>query len=151
MAEQALLSAVREELGQKYYDLVQKRPDLKSDLLFPKVDESINLSRLSHVSISKKKDNGAIELVVTIDGDRQEKREIDSKYWQRFWLVDDKTGFKMAVAAKIFETELLHGFREVQALDTGNREEVEEEEVSATAEESVEQEEKAQRKGGRHM
>lgn len=144
------LPAVREELGQKYYELVQKKPELKTDILVPKVD-NIDTSRISHVSINKDKErNGVIELVVTIDKDHEEKRDIDPKYWQRFWLVDDKTGFKMAVAAKVLENELSQWFRQDQALDTNQNEDREEEIVNDNDnDENVEQEQKAHRRSGR--
>ena len=142
------LPAVREELGQKYYELVQKKPELRADILVPKVD-NIDTSRISHVSINKNKErNGVVELVVTIDNNREEKRDIDPKYWQRFWLVDDKTGFKMAVAAKFIENELSQGFRQGQALDT-NQDENRENEITNDNDENVEQEQKAHRRSGR--
>ena len=81
------------------------------------------------------------------DDNKRLTKEIDrdSKEWQRLWLVDDQKGYKVAVAAKLFETELNKGqekgveltqqepVRESQEVTVDDdQEEVEEEEQQQT-------------------
>ena len=96
---------LREEIGHKYCMLVESDPSIKTDSLMPKVD-GVNLSRIGKVSINKDKE-GNIKMTATIDGKKvEESKTVEDKYWNRFWLVDDKNGFKIALAAKVFSNEL---------------------------------------------
>ena len=102
--------AVREELAQKYYGLAQQHPEYKQDFLMPKV-ENIDLERIKQVHIQKDKfDENKIYVTCLVDDQRVNTRiDRDSPEWQRFWLVDDKTGYKVNLAAKLFEAELNKG------------------------------------------
>ena len=102
---------VRQELGQKYYALAQQHPQLKQDFIMPKV-ENVDLSRITMASMFKSKyheDKACVTCVY--DNNKKLSTEIarDSKEWQRLWLVDDQKGYKIAVAAKLFEAELNKG------------------------------------------
>ena len=101
---------VREEMGQKYYALAQQHPELKQDFLMPKV-ENIDLDRIKQVHIQKDKyDDNKVFVTCLVDDQRvNTKIDRDSKEWQRLWLVDDKTGYKVAVAAQLFKEELDKG------------------------------------------
>ena len=102
--------AVREELAQKYYGLAQQHPEYKQNFLMPKV-ENIDLERIKQVHIQKDKfDENKIYVTCLVDDQRVNTRiDRDSPEWQRFWLVDDKTGYKVNLAAKLFEAELNKG------------------------------------------
>ncbi len=102
--------AVREEMGQKYYALAKQHPELKEDFLMPKV-ENIDLDRIKQVHIQKDKyDENKMFVTCLVDDQRMNTRiDRDGSDWQRFWLVDDKNGYKVALAAKLFEAELNKG------------------------------------------
>ena len=148
---------IREALGQKYYGLVLRHPDLKCNVLMPDIDEGIDLSRITKVNITKDKykENTTV-IFATIDGEAQKPVELTNVQAQRFWLVNDQDMYKLAVAAQIWQEKLSVGQgqsedgqsqfrdnREGQGIDSG----------SPTSEE-VKGEDKAQdnkRGGGMHL
>ena len=97
---------IREDIGQKYASLVEARPELKAKIL--EIDSSdFDLSRISRVSISKDRNNSKVLVIYAeIDGKKMEPRTLDPVQTQRFWLVDDKTGYKVSLAAQLFGPEL---------------------------------------------
>ena len=132
--------AVREEMGQKYYMLAQQHPELKQDFLMPKV-ENVDLDRIKSVHISKDKyDDKKVYVSAVVDDNSRLNTRIDrdSPEWQRFWLVDDKAGYKVALAAKLFEAELTKG--QEKAVEQ-NQEETVKDDKEVTAETDEEQEE----------
>ena len=131
---------VREEMGQKYYMLAQQHPELKQDFLMPKV-ENVDLDRIKSVHISKDKyDDKKVYVSAVVDDNSRLNTRIDrdSPEWQRFWLVDDKAGYKVALAAKLFEAELTKG--QEKAVEQ-NQEETVKDDKEVTAETDEEQEE----------
>ena len=98
--------SVREQLGRKYYAMVQRMPDLKTDALMPRTGE-VDLSRISKVNITKDrfKENTTI-LFATIDGVQQKPVELTKLQTEHFWLSDDKNQFKTALAAQLFHEKL---------------------------------------------
>ena len=147
---------IRENLGQKYYGLVSRHPDLKVDILMPKVSSDIDLNRISKVNITKDKYKPDTTIIfATIDGQQQKPIELNKIEAQRYWLVDDKNLYKMLVAAQKFEEKL--------SLDNGQSEDGQGQFLdghegsgvggsSSSAEASAEeQEEKQERKGGYHL
>lgn len=106
---------VRQELGQKYYALAQQHPQLKQDFIMPKV-ENVDLSRITSALMYKSKYHENMACVTcTYDDNKKLSTEIsrDTKEWQRLWLADDQKGYKVAVAAKLFEAELNKGQEKV--------------------------------------
>jgi len=102
---------VRHEMGQKYYALAQQHPQLKQDFIMPKV-EKVDLSRISSAEMFKSRYHEDMVCVTcTYDDNKKLSTEIarDTKEWQRLWLADDQKGYKIAVAAKLFEAELNKG------------------------------------------
>ena len=94
--------SVREQLGQKYYAMAQRHPDVKVDVIMPKVGD-VDLSRISNVNIAKDRyKEGASILFATIDGERQKPVELTKLQAQRFWLADDREAYKVALAAQLF-------------------------------------------------
>ena len=99
--------SVREALGQKYYSLVLRHPDLKRNVLMPDIAEGIDLSRITKVNITKDKykENTTV-IFATIDGESQKPVELNKLQAQRFWLVDDQDMYKLAIAAQIWQEKL---------------------------------------------
>ena len=98
---------IRENLGQKYYGLVSRHPDLKTDVLMPKVSSDLDLSRISKVNITKDRYKPESTIIfATIDGQQQKPIELSQIEAQRYWLVDDKNLYKLLVAAQKFEEQL---------------------------------------------
>ena len=98
---------IRENLGQKYYGLVSRHPDLKTDVLMPKVSSDIDLSRISKVNITKDRYKPESTIIfATIDGQQQKPIELNQIEAQRYWLVDDKNLYKLLLAAQHFEEQL---------------------------------------------
>ena len=98
--------AVRESLGQKYYDLVKKYPNLKREILVPNT-EGIDLSRITSVNITKDraKDNTTI-ILVAIDGEQQAPVQLSKGQAQHLWLADDIDKYKVSLAAQLFKDKL---------------------------------------------
>ena len=98
---------IRENLGQKYYGLVSRHPDLKTDVLMPKVTAGLDLSRISKVNITKDRYKPESTIMfATIDGKQQKPFELSKIEAQRYWLVDDKNKYKLLLAAQHFEEKL---------------------------------------------
>ena len=146
--------SIRENLGQKYYGLVARHPDLKTDVLMPKVSADLDLSRISKVNITKDRYKPESTIIfATIDGQQQKPIELSQIEAQRYWLVDDKNLYKLLVAAQKFEEQLhvdngqseggqgqFHDSHEGSGVDSS----------SPSAEVSAE-EDKQERKGGIRM
>ena len=146
--------SIRENLGQKYYGLVARHPDLKTDVLMPKVSADLDLSRISKVNITKDRYKPESTIIfATIDGRQQKPIELSQIEAQRYWLVDDKNLYKLLVAAQKFEEQLhvdngqseggqgqFHDSHEGSGVDSS----------SPSAEVSAE-EDKQERKGGIRM
>ena len=99
-------AAIRGDLGQKYYMLAQEHPELKKDLLSIDTGD-IDLSRISKVNLFKSDSkSSAILMSATIDGQKQQAREVSKADWNRFWLVDDQNQFKLQLATKVFDNVL---------------------------------------------
>jgi hypothetical protein len=78
----------------------------------PKVGD-VDLSRISKVSIAKDRyKEGATILFATIDGERQKPVELSKIQAQRFWLVDDREAYKVALAAQLFHARLSQAVEE---------------------------------------
>jgi len=108
---------VRGELGQKYYQLAQEHPELKKDLLSIDTGD-VNLDRISKVNLFKSDSKSAsIMMTATIDGQKQQAREVSKTDWNRFWLVDDQNQFKLQLAAKVFDNVLHETKKETAELE----------------------------------
>lgn len=102
----ARLAEIREDLGQKYYDIVQKHPDLKASVLVPK-HEDVDVSRITEVSIFKSKyKQNTFMLSATIDGEKQKAIELSGTQAQRMFLVVNRELYKTHLAAEVFGEKL---------------------------------------------
>jgi|GEM_PF-209583 len=97
---------VKDLLGQKYYGVVQKHPDLKASVLVPQHEE-VDLSRISEVKIFRAKDKDAtFRIYATVDGVKQEPVEITRAQFERAFLAVDRELYKTHLAAAIFGEKL---------------------------------------------
>lgn len=92
---------IHEALAQKYYSVAQKHPEIKVDLIMPKVP-AFDMSKIERPTITKDRDDPNKKYVMaTIDG-KLMKEPISKNQWNRMWLADDMSEYKKAVAAVIF-------------------------------------------------
>lgn len=92
---------IHEALAQKYYSVVQKHPEIKVDLIMPKVP-AVDMSKIERPTITKDRDDPNKKYVMaTIDG-KLMKEPISKDQWNKMWLADDMAEYKKAVAAVTF-------------------------------------------------
>ena len=92
---------IHEALAQKYYSVAQKHPEIKVDLIMPKVP-AVDMSKIERPTITKDRDDPNKKYVMaTIDG-KLMKEPISKNQWNKMWLADDMAEYKKAVAAVTF-------------------------------------------------
>lgn len=92
---------IHEALAQKYYSVAQKHPEIKVDLIMPKVP-AVDMSKIERPTIIKDRDDPNKKYVMaTIDG-KLMKEPISKDQWNKMWLADDMAEYKKAVAAVAF-------------------------------------------------
>ena len=92
---------IHEALAQKYYSVAQKHPEIKVDLIMPKVP-AVDMSKIERPTITKDRDDPNKKYVMaTIDG-KIMKEAISKDQWNKMWLADDMAEYKKAVAAVTF-------------------------------------------------
>ena len=92
---------IHEALAQKYYSVAQKHPEIKVDLIMPKVP-AVDMSKIERPTITKDRDDPNKKYVMaTIDG-KLMKEPISNDQWNKMWLADDMAEYKNAVAAVTF-------------------------------------------------
>ena len=92
---------IHEALAQKYYSVAQKHPEIKVDLIMPKVPD-VDMSKIERPTITKDRDDPNKKYVMaTIDG-KLMKEPISKDQWNKMWLADDMAEYKKAVAAVTF-------------------------------------------------
>lgn len=105
-------------LEDKYYTLAQAHPELKVNVLTPKYDNSLDLSRLERVvkngdtvktykpNIWTDKDDKTKHYIVSYVDDKFMKREISKSQFENLFFVSDMQRYKYALAANVFAEEL---------------------------------------------
>ena len=92
---------IHEALAQKYYSVAQKHPEIKVDLIMPKVP-AVDMSKIERPTITKDRDDPNKKYIMaTIDG-KLMKEPISKDQWNKMWLADDMAEYKKAVAAVTF-------------------------------------------------
>ena len=92
---------IHEALAQKYYSVAQKHPEIKVDLIMPKVP-AVDMNKIERPTITKDRDDPNKKYVMaTIDG-KLMKEPISKEQWNKMWLADDMAEYKKAVAAVTF-------------------------------------------------
>lgn len=93
---------IHNALAQKYYTVAKAHPEIKVDLIMPRIPD-VDINRIERPTITKDKDNSGKKYVTaTIDGEFM-KKEISKSQWDKMWLADDMSAYKKALAALVFE------------------------------------------------
>lgn len=92
---------IHNALAQKYYAVANKNPEVKVELVMPKV-EGIDMNKIERPTITKdREDPNKKYVTATVDGQFM-KKEISKDQWNKMWLADDMAAYKRAVAAITF-------------------------------------------------
>lgn len=126
---------IHEALAQKYYSVAQKHPEIKVDLIMPKVP-AVDMSKIERPTITKDRDDPNKKYVMaTIDG-KLMKEPISKDQWNKMWLADDMAEYKKAVAAVAFAP-----FLKVEEKNENPIKEEKQENVSSNQEQTLSQSE----------
>ena len=126
---------IHEALAQKYYSVAQKHPEIKVDLIMPKVP-AVDMSKIERPTITKDRDDPNKKYVMaTIDG-KLMKEPISKDQWNKMWLADDMAEYKKAVAAVTFAP-----FLKVEEKNENPIKEEKQENVSSNQEQTLSQSE----------
>lgn len=126
---------IHEALAQKYYSVAQKHPEIKVDLIMPKVP-AVDMSKIERPTITKDRDDPNKKYVMaTIDG-KLMKESISKDQWNKMWLADDMAEYKKAVAAVTFAP-----FLKVEEKNENPIKEEKQENVSSNQEQTLSQSE----------
>lgn len=126
---------IHEALAQKYYSVAQKHPEIKVDLIMPKVP-AVDMSKIERPTITKDRDDPNKKYVMaTIDG-KLMKEPISKDQWNKMWLADDMGEYKKAVAAVTFAP-----FLKVEEKNENPIKEEKQENVSSNQEQTLSQSE----------
>lgn len=105
-------------LAQRYYAVAQAHPEIKKELIMPKVPEGVDMSKLTGTTIGRDKDDHSKVFVQsTVDG-AFHKEPITMAQYQRMWLADDMQDYKNAIAANAFAS-IIKSAKAQQEADEG--------------------------------
>ena len=111
---------IHNALAQKYYSVAKQHPEIKVDLIMPKVP-NVDMSKLERPTITKDRENPSKKYVMaTIDG-KFMKKEITKAQWDKMWLADDMSAYKKAVAAVVFAPLLKEDVQKEQSTSMAAR------------------------------
>ena len=111
---------IHNALAQKYYSVAKQHPEIKVDLIMPKVS-NVDMSKIERPTITKDRENPSKKYVMaTIDG-KFMKKEISKAQWDKMWLADDMSAYKKAVAAVVFAPLLKEDVQKEQSTSMAAR------------------------------
>lgn len=111
---------IHNALAQKYYSVAKQHPEIKVDLVMPKVS-NVDMSKIERPTITKDREDPSKKYVMaTIDG-KFMKKEITKSQWDKMWLADDMSAYKKAVAAVVFAPLLKEDVRKEQSTSMAAR------------------------------
>ena len=111
---------IHNALAQKYYSVAKQHPEIKVDLIMPKVS-NVDMSKIERPTITKDKEDPSKKYVMaTIDG-KFMKKEITKSQWDKMWLADDMSAYKKAVAAVVFAPLLKEDVQKEQSTSMAAR------------------------------
>lgn len=111
---------IRNALAQKYYSVAKQHPEIKVDLIMPKVS-NVDMSKIERPTITKDREDPSKKYVMaTIDG-KLMKKEITKSQWDKMWLADDMSAYKKAVAAVVFAPLLKEDVQKEQSTSMAAR------------------------------
>lgn len=136
---------IHNALAQKYYSVAKQHPEIKVDLIMPKVS-NVDMSKIERPTITKDREDPSKKYVMaTIDG-KFMKKEITKSQWDKMWLADDMSAYKKAVAAVVFAPLLKEDVQKEQSTsmaarststETVKKEQVAEEKTAEGTSESI--------------
>lgn len=111
---------IHNALAQKYYSVAKQHPEIKVDLIMPKVS-NVDMSKIERPTITKDREDPSKKYVMaTIDG-KFMKKEITKSQWDKMWLADDMSAYKKAVAAVVFAPLLKEDVQKEQSTSIAAR------------------------------
>ena len=111
---------IHNALAQKYYSVAKQHPEIKVDLIMPKVS-NVDMSKIERPTITKDREDPSKKYVMaTIDG-KFMKKEITKSQWDKMWLADDMSAYKKAVAAVVFAPLLKEDMQKEQSTSMAAR------------------------------
>lgn len=111
---------IHNALAQKYYSVTKQHPEIKVDLIMPKVS-NVDMSKIERPTITKDREDPSKKYVMaTIDG-KFMKKEITKSQWDKMWLADDMSAYKKAVAAVVFAPLLKEDVQKEQSTSMATR------------------------------
>ena len=111
---------IHNALAQKYYSVAKQHPEIKVDLIMPKVS-NVDMSKIERPTITKDREDPSKKYVMaTIDG-KFMKKEITKSQWDKMWLADDMSAYKKAVAAVVFAPLLKEDVQKEQSTSMATR------------------------------
>ena len=111
---------IHDALAQKYYSVAKQHPEIKVDLIMPKVS-NVDMSKIERPTITKDREDPSKKYVMaTIDG-KFMKKEITKSQWDKMWLADDMSAYKKAVAAVAFAPLLKEDVQKEQSTSMAAR------------------------------
>ena len=123
--EESSIDQMRQDLALKYYVLASRKPELKIDPFISDASAE-ELAKIEKVNIFKTKETkdkpSTILCLPTIDGKKQEPREVSQQQWQRLWLADDMKEYKIHLAATLFKDIIREEQKQQEAVKNMNSE-----------------------------
>lgn len=111
---------IHNALAQKYYSVAKQHPEIKVDLIMPKVS-NVDMSKIERPTITKDREDPSKKYVMaTIDG-KFMKKEITKSQWDKMWLADDMSAYKKAIAAVVFAPLLKEDVQKEQSTSMAAR------------------------------
>ena len=102
-------------LAQRYYAVAQAHPEVKKELIMPKLPKNVDMSKLVKATINRngEKDNYKYFVWATISGTHHKKEitENGAQVFHHMFLADDMQAYKNAVAANVFESLISPNFQ----------------------------------------
>lgn len=133
--------SIRTELAQKYYGLSLQHPELKVDIFNTGATQE-NIEKIDRVNVFRTKDQKNM-IIAYVDGKALQPIELNKSLYQRFWLIDNRSAYKVALAASLYAETLNNikkeGTKQAQEVEqTATKEQSKQSEVSHdTAEKNI--------------
>lgn len=133
--------SIRTELAQKYYVLSLQHPELKVDIFNTGATQE-NIEKIDRVNVFRIKDQKNM-IIAYVDGKALQPIELNKSLYQRFWLTDNRSAYKVALAASLYAETLNNikkeGTKQAQEVEqTATKEQSKQSEVSHdTAEKNI--------------
>lgn len=111
---------IHNALAQKYYSVAKQHPEIKVDLIMPKVS-NVDMSKIERPTITKDREDPSKKYVMATINGKFMKKEITKAQWDKMWLADDMSAYKKAVAAVVFAPLLKEDVQKEQSTSMAAR------------------------------